>query len=73
MNGFDSIKNRASDQLNKPKSITRKEAEALCRSIISKHAGEKMPENLFKDSVDQLMEEINGSDYSDEDMDSYDF
>ena len=41
-------------------SITRKEAESLCRAVISKHTGENMPENLFKNSVDQLMGEING-------------
>jgi len=43
-----------------PKSITKEEAEKLVRSVISKHLGEQMPENLFKDSVDQLMEDING-------------
>lgn len=40
--------------------ITKKDAEKIVRSIISKRAGEQMPENLFRDSVDQLMQEING-------------
>ncbi len=44
----------------KPESITREEAEKICRSVIANHLGENIPENLFKDSVDQLMEEING-------------
>lgn len=63
MNGFDSLKENAIEQCDKPKSITRVEAEKLIRSIISKHSGEKMPDNLFTDSVDQLMEDINGAEF----------
>lgn len=60
VNGFDTIKDHAIEQSDRPASITRKEAERLVRSIISPHLG-NLPPNLFKDSVDQLMEEINGT------------
>ena len=46
--------------MDKPEYITRQEAEKVVRSVIARHAGEKLPDNLFKDSVDALMEEING-------------
>lgn len=46
---------------DRPASITRKEAEKICRQIISNHLGENLPENLFQDSVNELMEEINGA------------
>lgn len=50
-----------SETLDRPASITRKDAEKMCREIISKHLGEELPDNLFQDSVNQLMEEINGA------------
>lgn len=44
--------------------LTRKQAEKMCREIIAGHAGEKFPDNLFKDSVDMLMKEANKEDVS---------
>lgn len=55
--------------------ITRAQAEEVVRGVLKNRLGE-MPENLFTNSVNQLMEEINGADeeeYSDKDMDDYDF
>ncbi len=39
--------------------MTRKEAEKIVRQVIQSHAGEPMPHNLFKDSVDQFLAEVN--------------
>lgn len=63
MTDFHEMKDNATEQSDRPQSITRPEAEKLVRSVMSKHLGEKMPANLFKDSVDQLMEEINGAEF----------
>lgn len=41
--------------------ITREEAEKIVRKIISNHLGEKLPPNLFNDSVDEFMKEVNKS------------
>jgi len=60
VNGFDDIKNDAIEQGDRPDKITRAEAEKLCRQIIRPHLGRNLPENLFQDSVNELMEEING-------------
>ena len=66
MDSFEEIKERAIDQSNRPAQITRKEAEKVCRSIIASQRGSAdIPPNLFKDSVDQLMEEINGAEFDD--------
>ena len=40
--------------------LTRVEAEKLCRKVISPHLGESLPSNLFKESVELLLEEVNG-------------
>ena len=37
---------------------TREEIESLVRKILSDKYGEKFAPNLFKDSVDQIMEEL---------------
>lgn len=47
------------------KEITREQAERIVRSVIRKHAGEPMADNLFKTSVDQLMIEVNGKSFDD--------
>ncbi len=57
---FEEIKNRSIDQCDRPESITRKEAEKIVRNILRKNLGD-LPENIFKESVDMLMEEVNGS------------
>ena len=59
MNGFAALKNDTIEQSDRPDSITRKEAEKIVRGILKGHLG-NMPENLFKDSVNELLEEING-------------
>ena len=40
--------------------MTRKEAERIIRQVMQAHAGEPMEKDLFKNSVDKLLEEING-------------
>jgi BMFP domain-containing protein YqiC len=60
VDNFEEIKNHAIDQCDRPKSITRKEAEKLVRQILKGKLG-SLPENIFKESVDMLMEEVNGS------------
>ena len=59
MNGFEALKNSAIEQSDRPESITRKEAEKIVRSILKGRLG-TLPKNIFKDSVNQLLEEING-------------
>jgi hypothetical protein len=59
-NDFEQIKNRAIEQSDRPASITRKEAENIVRGILKGNLGNLAP-NVFIDSVDQLMEEINGA------------
>ena len=39
--------------------MTIKEAERIIRQVIASHLGEPMAANLFKDSVDQLLAEVN--------------
>jgi len=61
-NDFAKIKELSIDQCDRPASITRTEAENICRGIISKQKGSvDIAPNLFKDAVNQLMEEINGA------------
>lgn len=60
--GFEAIKNHAIDQCDRPETLTRKEAESIVRGIIKGHLGE-LPKNLFIDSVNQLLEEVNGHEY----------
>lgn len=57
---FEEIKNHAIEQSDRPGSITRKEAEKIVRQILKGQLG-NLPENIFKESVDMLMEEVNGS------------
>ena len=45
--------------------ITRDQAERLVRDVIRKHLGEPMTSGLFKDSVDQVMREVNGKSFED--------
>ena len=59
VNGFAALKNNTIEQSDRPDSITRKEAENIVRGILKGHLG-NLPENLFKDSVNGLLEEING-------------
>lgn len=40
-------------------SLTRDQAERAVRAVLRGHLGEKFPPNLFKDSVDQLLETAN--------------
>ena len=61
MSDFESIKNDAIEQGDRPDKITREEAEKICRQIIRPHLGRNLPDNLFQDSVNELMEEINGT------------
>ena len=56
---FDEIKNHAIEQSDRPESITRKEAETIIRGILKDHKGD-LSNNIFVDSVDNLMEEVNG-------------
>lgn len=58
-NSFDQIKNHAIEQSDRPDSITRKEAENIVRGILKGNLGNLAP-NVFVESVDMLMEEING-------------
>lgn len=53
-----------SETNNKPRlpSITRAEAEAIVRKIIARRLGEPMEKDLFKRSVDELMDQVNGQD-----------
>ena len=65
MNGvdnFDTIKNRAIEQSDRPESITRKEAEDIVRAYLidQRRSGVVFEENLFINSVDMLMDEVNG-------------
>ncbi len=57
---FEDIKNRSIEQCDRPNAITRKEAENVVRYILKGQLG-NLPENIFKESVDMLMEEVNGS------------
>ncbi|MEE8289563.1 MAG: hypothetical protein V3R25_09140 [Nitrosomonadaceae bacterium] len=41
--------------------LNRSDVERIVRKIISKHLGEPMAENLFKDTVDQVLKEHNES------------
>ena len=59
VNGFAALKNDTIEQSDRPDSITKKEAEKIVRGILKGQLG-NMPENLFKDSVNELLEEING-------------
>ena len=65
MDSFEAVQNDAIEQLDRPASLTRKDAEKICREIISSHLGEELPDNLFQDSVNELMEEINGAEVKD--------
>ena len=56
---FSTIKNHAIEQSDRPESITRKEAESIVRGILKGSLG-RLPENIFINSVNELMEEING-------------
>jgi len=63
MNGVDSferIKNHAISQSDCPETLTRKEAERIVRDIIKGNLG-NIPKNLFIDSVNMLLEEVNGA------------
>jgi len=60
VNGFEEIKNRAIEQSDRPETLTRKEAESIVRGIIKGNLGNLAP-NLFIDSVNQLLEEVNGT------------
>lgn len=60
MDSYEDIKNRSIDQCDRPEAISRKDAEKVVRGILKGQLG-SLPENIFKDSVDMLMEEINGS------------
>jgi hypothetical protein len=65
-NDYNKIRERSIEQCDRPTSITRKEAEKICRSVISKQKGSvDIAPNLFEDAVNQLMEEINGAEVSD--------
>jgi len=66
-NDYNKIRERSIEQCDRPASITRKEAEKICRGIISKQRGAMdIAPNLFKDAVNQLMEEINGAEVSED-------
>ena len=39
--------------------LTRAEAEKIVRRVLGNHLGEEFPENLFVDSVDELLKEAN--------------
>ncbi len=60
---YESVRNRKIAEASRPDSITRKEAEKLCREIIKENKVSEPSFNLFKESVDLLMEEINGAEY----------
>ena len=50
------------EKLDRPEKITREEAEKLTREAMRGHLGEKFEDNLFRNSVQMLMDEINGTD-----------
>ena len=63
VDNFESIKNRAIEQSDRPESITRKEAETMVREILiaKRRAGIPFEENLFANAVSEILEEVNGS------------